>query len=114
MLTPNILATNILVTCESPIPATSPIPNDITPIISVSRTSISDIFLFPIPRRMYNANSFFLFFIRKLLAYITRNPSINATNTLTPESVVLISFTISLVSSDILSIVVCVSIALKR
>ena len=46
---------------------------------------------------MYNANSFFLFFIRKLLAYITRNPSINATNTLTPESVVLISFTISLV-----------------
>ena len=48
------------------------------------------------------------------LVYITRNPSINATNTLTPESVVLISFTISLVSSDILSIVVCVSIALKR
>ena len=86
----NIFATNILISCESNTPSPNPTANDIIPIKIVSKNSIIDIFLLLIPKSIYIPNSLFLLFIKNLLAYIIRNPRINATNTLAPDNIFVI------------------------
>ena len=46
----NILATKILINCDSTTPRARPTPREMTPIIRVSKKRIRDIFLFDIPR----------------------------------------------------------------
>ena len=109
----NMFATSTLVICEIPIPARSPTTSDTSPMISVSMKSIVDTLRFPIPRMRYRPNSLLRLFIRKRLAYMMRNPSTNAMNTLTPAIILLMSCTTCLVSADIRSMAVCVSMALN-
>ena len=113
ILASNIFATNILINCESINPNASPTIKDIVPISNVSQNSIIDIFLLLIPSVKYTPNSLFLLLIRNLEAYIIKNPNINDTKTLTPESILVINLIISLVEAVTSIITVCESIALN-
>ena len=66
----------------------------------LAKNIILDICLLLIPSVIYIPNSFFLRFIKKLLAYTINNPSITATNTDTIESISIISFIICFVDFE--------------
>ena len=100
----NNFATNIDINCDAKIPNIRPIAREIIPTNTVSINKILEICLFPIPKVIYIPNSFFLLFIKKLLAYTIKSPNTTAINTDTMLSILIISFIICLVELDTCSI----------
>ena len=100
----NSLATSIDINCEANIPTKIPTINDNIPTRMVSNKIMLEICLLPIPSVIYIPNSLFRLFIRKLLAYTIRKPSIIAINTEIIPSNSIISLIISLVDWDTWSI----------
>ena len=94
------MATSMDMNCDVKIPKIRPIIRDIIPTNIVSINSIFDICLLLIPRVMYIPNSFFLLFIKKLLAYTINKPRITAIKIDTMFSMLIISFIICLVELD--------------